>query len=276
MTERPPRVSVVVPVFDPGPYIETAIRSILGQTMPAGSVEAIFVDDGSTDGTGDRLDRLAAEHPATIRVIHIPPSGAPGRPRNIGLESARGDYVQFLDADDELALDAFEHLVPMADRNRSDVVVEKFASASIPRPQGLFDRSIERTTLAEQPALIDSSLGPAKLYRRTFLLDNDIRFPEGWRQMEDQLFTIGAYVRAASISVSADRPWYFYNRRDDDGHLTSEQVDPERHFRNLRTGLDLVEARNPARRAPRPYRPADAPSRGSQPCERAGLSAAPG
>ena len=242
MTERPPRVSVVVPVFDPGPYIEPAIRSILGQTMPAGAVEAIFVDDGSTDGTQDRLDRLAAEHPATIRVIHIAPSGAPGRPRNTGLDAATGDYVQFLDADDELALDAFEHLVPMADRNGSDVVVEKFASASIPRSQRLFDRSIERTTLAQLPTLVDSSLGPAKLYRRTFLLENDIRFPEGWRQMEDQSFTIHAYARARSISVAADRPWYFYNRREDDGHLTSERIDPDRHFRNLRTVLDLVEA----------------------------------
>ncbi len=229
-------------MFDPGPYIEPAIRSILGQTMPAGAVEAIFVDDGSTDGTQDRLDRLAAEHPTTIRVIHIAPSGAPGRPRNVGLEAALGDYVQFLDADDELALDAFEHLVPIADRNDSDVVVEKFASASIPRSQRLFDRSIERTTLADLPALVDSSLGPAKLYRRAFLLENAIRFPEGWRQMEDQLFAIHAYARARSISVAADRPWYFYNRRDDDGHLTSERVDPERHFRNLRTVLDLVEA----------------------------------
>lgn len=242
MTERPPRVSVVVPVFDPGPYIEPAIRSILGQTMPGGDVEAIFVDDGSSDGTQDRLDRLAAEHPATIRVIHIAPSGAPGRPRNVGLDAARGDYVQFLDADDELALDAFEHLVPVADRNGADVVVEKFASASVPRSQRLFDASIERTTLVERPDLVDSSLGPAKLYRRTFLLDNGIRFPEGWRQMEDQLFTIHAYARARAISVAAERPWYFYNRRDDDGHLTSERVDPDRHFRNLRTVLDLVDA----------------------------------
>jgi len=242
MTEKGPRVSVVVPVFDPGPYIEPAIRSILGQTLPAGQVEAIFVDDGSTDGTSPRLDRLAAEHPAMVRVIHIEPSGAPGRPRNIGVEAARGDYIQFLDADDELALDALEHVVAVADRNRSDIVVEKFASASIPRSQRLFDRSVERTTLAEMPPLVDSSLGPAKLYRRTFLLDNGIRFPEGWRQMEDQYFTIHAYARAERISVSADRPSYFYNRRDDDGHLTSERIEPERHYRNLRTVLDLIEA----------------------------------
>ncbi|HEV8403689.1 MAG TPA: glycosyltransferase family A protein [Candidatus Limnocylindrales bacterium] len=242
MSEAPPRVSVVVPVFDPGPYIEPAIASVLAQTLPAGQVEAIFVDDGSTDGTSARLDRLAAEHPATVRVIHIEPSGAPGRPRNIGIEAARGDYIQFLDADDELAREALERVVTMADRNASDVVVEKFASASMPRSQRLFERSVERTTLIDSPALVDSSLGPAKLYRRSFLLANAIRFPEGWRQMEDQAFTIHAYARARSIGVCADQPLYFFNRRDDDGHLTGERVDPERHLRNLRAVLDLVEA----------------------------------
>jgi glycosyltransferase involved in cell wall biosynthesis len=241
VTEKRPRVSVVVPVFDPGPYIEPAIRSILGQTLPPDMVEAIFVDDGSTDGTSERLDRLAAEHPATVRVVHIEPSGAPGRPRNIGLEASRGDYVQFLDADDELAFDALEHVVAIADRNDADIVVEKFASASIPRSQRLFDRSVERTTLAEMPPLADSSMGPAKLYRRMFLVDNGIRFPEGWRRMEDQYFTIHAYARAGRISIAADRPSYFYNRREDGGHLTSERIDPDRHFRDLRTVLDLIE-----------------------------------
>ena len=242
MTEPAPRVSVVVPVFDPGRYIEPAIRSILAQTLPPGQLEAVFVDDGSTDGTAARLDRLAAEHPSIIRVIHIAPSGAPGRPRNLGIEAARGDYIQFLDADDELAPDALERVVAMADRNGSDVVVEKFASASMPRSQRLFERSVERTTLVETPTLADSSLGPAKLYRRAFLLANAIRFPEGWRQMEDQAFTIHAYARAGSIAVCADRPCYFFNRRDDGGHLTAERIEPDRHFRNLRTVLDLVDA----------------------------------
>ena len=240
MRERAPRVSVVVPVFDAGPYIEPAIRSILGQTLPAGEIEAIFVDDGSTDGTPARLDRLAAEHPETVKIIHIAASGSPGRPRNIGLAAARGEYVQFLDADDELAPDALERLVAMADRNESDIVVEKFASASIPRSQALFTRSIERTTLAETPTLVDSSLGPAKLFRRSFLLANEIVFPEGWRQMEDQYLAIQAYARAGSIAVCADRPSYFFLRRDDGAHLTAERLDPDRHFRDLRTVLDLV------------------------------------
>ncbi|MEA2289920.1 MAG: poly(ribitol-phosphate) beta-N-acetylglucosaminyltransferase, partial [Solirubrobacteraceae bacterium] len=93
------KVSVVVPVYNPGPHIDDCIASVLRQSLPASEYEAIFVDDGSTDGTGERLDEIAAEHPH-LRVIHIENSGWPGRPRNVGVEAARGEYVYFVDNDD--------------------------------------------------------------------------------------------------------------------------------------------------------------------------------
>jgi glycosyltransferase involved in cell wall biosynthesis len=96
-----PKVSVVVPVFEPGPLIEPLIASLLVQTMPAGERELVFVDDGSRDGTAERLDTLAAEH-LGVRVLHIPNSGWAGRPRNVGLDAARGEFVFFADHDDWL------------------------------------------------------------------------------------------------------------------------------------------------------------------------------
>src|SRR3954470_1523984 len=98
------KVSVLVPVFEPGPLIEPLIASLLAQTMPAGERELVFVDDGSREGTGERLDALAAEHP-DVRVVHIPNSGWPGRPRNVGLE-----VVFFADHDDWLEPAALERL----------------------------------------------------------------------------------------------------------------------------------------------------------------------
>ena len=240
--EVTPRVSVVVPVYNPGSYIEPAIASILGQTMAPGEVEAIFVDDGSTDGTSARLDRLAAEHPDTVRVIHIAPSGSPGRPRNLGIEAARGQYIQFLDADDELALDALERLVAMADRNHSDIVVGRYVSGSVPRPQRLFDRNVERCSLDDYPRLMESSLGPTKLFRRAFVLDQAIAFPEGWRIMEDLYFSLQAYVRARVISVVAEHTCYFFHGRDDRANLSFQPLDADRHFANLRSIIDMVVA----------------------------------
>src|SRR3954452_25095038 len=99
-----PKVSVIVPVFDPGSDIDDLIASLLRQTLPASELELIFVDDGSTDDTPARLDALAAEH-AHVHVQHIPNSGWPGKPRNVGLDMAKGEYVFFADNDEYLELD---------------------------------------------------------------------------------------------------------------------------------------------------------------------------
>ena len=90
------KVSVVVPVYNPGRYIEPCIESLLRQTLPPGEHEVVFVDDGSTDETPARLDELAASH-SHVRVIHQENSGWPGKPRNVGVEASRGEYVQFVD-----------------------------------------------------------------------------------------------------------------------------------------------------------------------------------
>ena len=236
-----PVVSVVIPAHNPGRYIEPCIRSLLRQSMSRDRFEVVFVDDGSTDGTSERLSRLAREQPH-VRVIRIPASGGPGRPRNVGLEAALGEYVQFLDADDELAPRALQRLLRMARTNDSDIVLGKFASETMSRRQDLFIKNRGATTLAEMPALADGSLGPTKLFRTALLRDHEISFPEGWRQMEDQLFTLRAYLAANVISILGDEPCYFFNKREDEGHISSELVDPAAHVAHLGEILDELDA----------------------------------
>lgn len=236
-----PHVSVVVPVHNPGRYIEPCVQSLLRQVLPRDRFEVVFVDDGSTDGTRERLDQLARAQPH-FRVIHIPASGAPGRPRNVGLEAALGEYVQFLDADDELAPRALRRLLRMAYANHSDIVLGKFASETMNRRQDLFVRNRRATSFVETPALADSSLGPTKLFRTALLREHDITFPEGWRWMEDQLFTVRAYLAAKVISILADEPCYYFNRREDEGHVSSERLDPDEHAAHLAEILDEVDA----------------------------------
>lgn len=237
-----PLVSVVVPVHNPGRYIEPCIRSVLRQSLPRDRFEVLFVDDGSTDGTGERLDRLAREQPH-VRTIHIQASGAPGRPRNVGMEAAIGEYIQFLDADDELTPRALERLLRMARANHSDIVLGKFASETMSRRQDLFTRNIAATTLLATPRLADASLGPTKLFRAAMLREHEITFPEGWRQMEDQLFTLRAYLAAGVISVLGDEACYFFNKREDEAHISAEAVDPATHVEHLGEILDETASR---------------------------------
>src|SRR3954454_6787412 len=119
-----PRISVVVPGYNPGDHIDDCIASLLDQSLPASEYEAIFVDDGSTDGTGDRLVALAAEH-ENVTAIRIPNSGWPGRPRNVGMDAARGDYVLYVDNDDWLDDEALERLHAAAIRDDADIVLGK-------------------------------------------------------------------------------------------------------------------------------------------------------
>jgi poly(ribitol-phosphate) beta-N-acetylglucosaminyltransferase len=242
-----PKVSVVVPVFDPGTSIEPCIASLLAQTMPPEDVELIFVDDGSTDDAPARLDRLATEHP-NVRVIHTPNSGWPGRPRNIGIAQATGEYIHFVDQDDALAPQALERLYAMAHRNDSDIVLGKVVSDFRPVAHDLYRRDRDRCSIQDAP-LIDS-LTPHKLFRRGFLLDNGITYPEGKRRLEDQLFVVRAYFAASNISILAGDPCYFYRRRADGKNAGHARIEPALYYANVREVLDVVLAKT----APGPER----------------------
>ncbi|MDX1479804.1 MAG: glycosyltransferase family A protein [Saprospiraceae bacterium] len=103
--EGPP-VSVVIPVYNLAAYLEDCVRSVLEQTHRA--VEVLIVDNGSTDDSVKIAERLAAQEPATIKLLHQPKPGAPAA-RNLGLGRATGSWIQFLDGDDLLLPEKIAH-----------------------------------------------------------------------------------------------------------------------------------------------------------------------
>ncbi|MEA2468447.1 MAG: poly(ribitol-phosphate) beta-N-acetylglucosaminyltransferase, partial [Thermoleophilaceae bacterium] len=134
------KVSAIVPVYNPGEHIDRCIESLVGQSLPTDEYEVIFVDDGSTDGTGARLDALAAEHPH-VRVEHIPNSGWPGKPRNVGIEMARGEFVYFVDNDDYVGRQALERLYDRALETGADVVMGKVVGRGKYVPRAIFRKN---------------------------------------------------------------------------------------------------------------------------------------
>ena len=92
-----PSITVVIPLFNKAAHIERAIRSVLDQTQQP--LEILVIDDGSTDSGPQLVGEVAQSNPAIV-LISIANSG-PGAARNVGLAKAQGDYVAFLDADDE-------------------------------------------------------------------------------------------------------------------------------------------------------------------------------
>lgn len=234
----PVKVSVVIPVYNPGVYIEDCIDSLLRQSLPPDEYEVIFVDDGSTDGTPARLDALAAADPR-VTVIHQENSGWSGKPRNVGTAASRGEYVMFVDNDDYLGDEALERMYDYGVANGADVVVGKMAGKGRGVPVELFRRNHPRATVENAP-LIDS-LTPHKMFRRAFLDAIGLRWPEGRRRLEDHVFVTEAYLRASNVSVLSDYVCYYHVRRDDASNAGFQRFDPGGYFKNLREALDVVE-----------------------------------
>jgi poly(ribitol-phosphate) beta-N-acetylglucosaminyltransferase len=233
-----PEVSVVVPVYNPGEYLRRCVASLVDQTASTAGYEVIFVDDGSTDGSGAFLDSVAASRPH-LRVIHQQNSQWPGRPRNVGLAAARGQYVFFCDADDWLATNAVERLYGHAVEWNSDIVIPKMAGLGRRVPHQLFARTRPQVSLATAPLM--DSLSPQKLFRRAFLDEHQIRFPEGKRRLEDHHFVVSAYLQAKVVSVAADQTYYYLVRRKDGGNISTGAVDWKNYFDSLAEAVQVLE-----------------------------------
>ncbi|MDN3240424.1 glycosyltransferase [Glycomyces tritici] len=232
------KVSVVVPVYNPGPYIEDCIESLVNQSLPADEFEVVFVDDGSSDETPARLDALAAEH-ANVQVIHQEPSGWSGKPRNVGIEASKGEYVMFVDNDDYLGTEALERMYDYGTANGADVIIGKMAGKGRPVPLELFRKNIPVASVDTAPLM--DSLTPHKMVRREFMDRIGLRFPEGRRRLEDHVFVTEAYLAAANVSVIGDYLCYYHVKRDDASNAGFRPIDPVGYFDNLREALDVVE-----------------------------------
>jgi glycosyltransferase involved in cell wall biosynthesis len=215
------------------------LRTLLDQSMAPGDYEVVLVDDGSTDATPARLDALATAHPH-VRVEHIANSGWPGKPRNVGIEMARGEYVYFVDNDDWLGREALERLYATALRDDADIVVGKVVGQGKTVPRRIFEANRRHLTVEWTPLL--GLLTPHKLFRKALLDEHAIRFPEGARRLEDHAFVMRAYFHARSISILADYPCYHWVQPAAADNASVRPFDPAGYYANVREVLDVVVA----------------------------------
>lgn len=182
-----PLLSVIVPVYKVEEYLDECIRSIVSQTYE--NLELLLVDDGSPDRSGEICDAWAAKD-SRVRVIHKENAGA-GAARNAALDAAKGELIGFVDSDDYISPQMYEHLYSMLDET-TDIAECGYVSVteggtSFPE----LSQKVSRYTPQEAMAchIADTCFRQLiwnKLYRRGVI--GNIRFPEQ-TVIDDEFFT---------------------------------------------------------------------------------------
>ncbi|MFF9195800.1 glycosyltransferase [Streptomyces sp. NPDC014779] len=224
---EPYRVSVVVPAYNASATLGRALQSALAQTHR--EVEVIVVDDASADGTLLVAHEFARQD-ARVRVLERPAnSGGCGAPRNNGVDAATGQYVMFLDADDELPLKAVEELLGSAVATGADVTAGRVLRINPAKDeitvwqQQLYTTDRTAAGLGELPELLDDPIAAGKLYRRDFLDGFGIRFPEGVF-FEDTYFSTVANFHARVLTLLPTPVYrWMWERETDQPSITNRR-----------------------------------------------------
>ncbi|MGW2492281.1 glycosyltransferase family 2 protein [Streptomyces sp. NPDC001606] len=218
-TDRPaaPQVGVVVIGYNDVAHMGTAVRSALAQGPSV--AEVVAVDDCSTDGTAELLERLAADEPRLRVVRREVNSGGCGSPRNTGIDAVTAPYVMFLDSDDVLPPGAVDALLAAATEAHAEVASGLCVRRELPSEreqawqESLYTARTTLTRPAEHPRLVHDTLCVNKLYRTDFLREHGIRFPEGRFRYEDIVFTARVLAAGPRLALIPDRVYVWHVRR---------------------------------------------------------------
>ena len=262
-----PAISVIVPFRDLGALLREAAESVLSQSF--GDFELILADDGSTEEDASIADQIAASD-GRVRVLHLQKRGVSAA-RNAALESAKGRFVAFVDADDTVEKEYLSDLITHAEATDADYVVAPYTIS-------LEDGSTREVALREQygystngeirkdylPRIFGYGMNDVKawykgvplfskretagvwrgLFRKSVIDDNNIRFDESITLYEDAMF-LSAFLLKAKSMTSTSRPLYRYRLRKDGSMLGKANrerlVENKLALLNARAALDAAE-----------------------------------
>lgn len=228
-------VSVIMPLFNAEKYLAEALQSVLSQTY--GNFELICINDCSTDNTGKILTDFQHKD-KRIRIIENTEHSGAGLSRNRGLKEAAGEYVIFLDGDDIFEEELLEKARDTLKKSNADIVYFEFLHT--PSEEIYIKKRIERPEkFREDYCKVPFSLRSLdprevagwsgatcnKMYRRCFLIDNQIEF-QNLASSNDIYFSKMALYCAKRIIWMDDRRVMVYVREHFESSRISNDRDP--------------------------------------------------
>ncbi|MET9953881.1 CDP-glycerol glycerophosphotransferase family protein [Streptomyces sp. NPDC006339] len=224
----PPRLSVVVPVYNVELFLDECLQSIADQTFT--DWEAIVVDDGSTDGSL-AIARAWAEKDERFRVVAQENKGL-GPARNTGVAhlTEGTEYLAFVDSDDIVLPDTYERFLTKLDATGSD-----FASGNVnllkagevlpsPLHQKRLGKDRDRTHITRDKELVYDRTAWNKVFRRSFWDKHAFEFPG--ILYEDAPVTLPAHFQAAKVDVLGDPVYLWRQRTGGAPSITQRRTEP--------------------------------------------------
>ncbi len=209
-----PKVSVVIPVYNAQQFLDETLTSLRRQNLE--DIEVLCVDDGSTDQSREILTAVAAEDPR-FRVLEKT-NGGVGSARNLGLASATGEYLSFIDSDDVVSEDYLEQLYASTSPEKPDIVVTGNVLEYWPdgsknsRNVGVKEETILTTPAEKAPIVTATGLTQNKIYRTAFIRDIGLQHYSGKSVSEDNYFTICSVALAGTVKTVL-KGTYLYRQR---------------------------------------------------------------
>ncbi len=211
-------VSVIIPTYNVEKYLDDCLNSLINQSLK--DIEIILVDDCSTDSTTDIISYYENKDNRIKSYLSKDKLGCGGC-RNVGLKLARGKYIQFVDSDDWLDLDALEKMYNVAENLKTQVILFKVITYDenekafkrtdyydIKNLKGFENKVFNILDLKSGPFYVTISAWN-KFYLKSFLDRHNAQFPENLI-FEDNPFFFNVFCQANSVYLMDD---YFYNRR---------------------------------------------------------------
>lgn len=215
-------VSVIVPVYNAENYLGYCLNSIVSQTYQ--QIEIILINDGSTDNSLAICQNYALVDDR-ISIITVENNGV-SNARNVGLDAAKGEYIQFIDSDDVIKSNMIEQTVQMMEAYQKDVVVSSFEMITL----GQNDADMNKISFScnimggecvltrekffkkmafilWRTSLLECSWN--KLFRRSIIQENNIRFPKELTLGEDFCFNMD-YFQYVNGAVFTNKVYYYY------------------------------------------------------------------
>lgn len=242
------KISIIVPIYNTAKYLPTCLKSILSQTYQ--NLEIILVDDGSTDNSGQIADDYAKED-SRIKVIHQKNQGQSAA-RNSGLKKAKGEYISFVDSDDQIKPSFIDALLDLYTNNAHTSIAvcgHQYHQVKNNSSKNLYQSELQpRRSHESQKTYILKLLAKDgrmyscnnKLFQSPIIKQYHILFNEKLNFSEDTNFVLDYLAHAKGEIAYTPKPLYVYNFGTESSTIKTSSIiwnNWQNAYKNLRTWL---------------------------------------